>query len=249
MRVTTKSAILLILPLMIIGLVACGSDSTTAASQNDGVIGDAPSVSIVEETHDEDDEHAVAIEGDHDDGGHAEGAVDEHDDDGAHAAAIDDHAEDDKPTGHAHADMNGPVNPDALVTHITAAEFAYGTSEFEVETGEPFSVQISNQGMLEHDITIEGFEGEFGLHVMPGEDNIATYATDEAGEFTYYCTVLGHREAGMTGTLVVSAAHDDADGHHDDAEVMSEDADDEHDDVDTAHDETDGHHDEDVAGA
>jgi uncharacterized cupredoxin-like copper-binding protein len=112
--------------------------------------------------------------------------------------------------------MTGPIDPDAVVTHISAAEFAYDTTAFEVEAGESFSVQISNTGVLEHDITIEGFESEFGLHVMPGQDNIATYEMHETGEFVYYCTVPGHREAGMTGTLVVAAAHDEADGHHDD---------------------------------
>ena len=165
-------------------------------------------------------------------------------------AIEDEHADDEhEVTAHLHADMTGPVDPDAAVTHITAAEFVYGTAAFEVEAGEPFSVQISNQGMLEHDITIEGFESEFGLHVLPGEDNIATYAMHDAGEYTYYCTVLGHREAGMTGTLVVAAGHDQSDGHHDADEVMSEDADDKHDEGDTSHDADDGHHDDDTPEA
>ena len=145
-------------------------------------------------------------------------------------------------------DMDAPVDPDAPVMYVSATEFGYDTATVEVEAGQPFSIQIHNEGMLEHDITFVGLESEFGLHVQPGEENIATWSIHEPGEYVYYCTVLGHRDAGMTGTLIVSAElvsdHDGADGHHDEAdEAVHED-----DHADEAVHEENAH-DDDAAGA
>lgn len=244
-KTITNAPILFLLGLMILGLAACGTDDGVAAGQADEAHDDAQSMVAVEDTHDDDD-------------GHAEGAVDEHDDGDDHAVAVEDGHDDDaaEAGGHSHG-AAGAVDPDAPVTHITASEFAYGTSILEVEAGEAFTIEISNVGLLEHDITFEGLEDEGGLHVQPGEEGIGSWSIHEAGEYVYYCTVLGHREAGMTGTLTVLAAHvddhDNADGHHDEeAEVMHDDVDGHHDDdaEEAMHDEADDHHDDDaVSGA
>ena len=105
---------------------------------------------------------------------------------------------------HAHAHMDGPVDPDAPVMHVFASEFGYETTTIEVGAGQPFSIQIHNEGVLEHDITFVGLEDEFGLHVQPGEDDMATISLPESGEYVYYCTIPGHREAGMARTLTVN---------------------------------------------
>ncbi|NQW20748.1 MAG: hypothetical protein HQ477_08515 [Chloroflexi bacterium] len=233
MRATTKAAILLILPLMIIGLVACGSDDGVAAGQ----IADTPDdVQVVaDQTHDDGDDHIEAVADTHDDGDeHADLVADVHDDEGMESS------------GHAH--MDSPIDPDAPVMHLTAAEFAYGTSTLEAEAGEAFTIQISNMGLLEHDITFEGLEDEGGVHVQPGEESAGTFSIHEAGEYVYYCTVLGHREAGMTGTMMVSAGHmedhDETDGHHDEDAAMHDEMEAAHDDAELDHEDADELHDE-----
>lgn len=105
----------------------------------------------------------------------------------------------------AHAD-EGTVDPDAPLIHVIGSEFAYSPASFEVEAGHAFTLMLHNEGGLEHDITIEGFEEMGGIHLIAGEDGMNTFTLDEPGEYTYYCTIPGHREAGMVGTLVVSAA-------------------------------------------
>ena len=242
----TTSAVLLILPLLFIGLIACGTDSEVASDQIGDVIGDAGSVSVADTEHTDDDAHADVVADEHDDGDqHAvddadsheseEAVVADHDDEADHDDVVADLDEDEAEESHAHADMDGVVDPDAPVMHVLASEFAYDTATSEVEAGRPFSIKIQNDGVLEHDITFVGLESEFGLHVQPGEDRIATFSIHEAGEYTYYCTVAGHREAGMTGTLIVSAElvsdHDEADGHDDEAD-------------EAVHDEADGHEDD-----
>jgi uncharacterized cupredoxin-like copper-binding protein len=110
---------------------------------------------------------------------------------------------------------------------VTATDIAFDTERIEVATGETVEVTLNNDGALEHDFSImhipvevteaadeeivghdmEGIE-EPELHVAaePGASNSVTFIPTEPGEYTYLCTVSGHREAGMTGTLVVTAA-------------------------------------------
>jgi plastocyanin len=230
----TTTAILLILPLMFIGLVACGTDDGVASKAGD-VIGDAGNVAIVDESQTDEDSLTAGVVDEHDDADeHADAVADSHDSD----PIVKTEHEEEVTEGHGHADIATPVDPDAPVMHVLASEFIYDTTTTEVEAGETFSIQIHNEGSLEHDITFVGLESEFGLHVQPGEDDIATFSIDEPGEYVYYCTVLGHREAGMTGTLVVTGAvvadHEEA-GHDDAIEVVLED--DSHLDDDEAHEE------------
>lgn len=241
MRVNTKTTVLFLLGLAVLALVACGTDSGVAASQAGDAVSDARSVSVADETHaDDEDTHAVAVADEHDDaGGQADLVADIHDDGDGHDDMVADIDDDEAMESHGHAEMNAPVDPDAPVMYVSATEFGYDTATVEVEAGQPFSIQIHNEGMLEHDITFVGLESEFGLHVQPGEENIATWSIHEPGEYVYYCTVLGHRDAGMTGTLIVSAElvsdHDEADGHHDEADEAAHE--DDHDD-ETAHGDT-----------
>ena len=205
MRAKATAAILVLLPLLVLGLVACGTDSGAAANQIDQAIDDVQSVAIVDDDHDDGDAHDVAITDEHDDGDeHAVAITDEHDDGDRQDETMLDTRDDEAAESHAHAKMAGPVDPDAPVINIVASEFKYDTALSEVEAGQPFSIQIQNMGVLEHDITFVGLEGEFGIHVQPGENDIATFSIGEAGEYVYYCTIPGHREAGMTGTLMVA---------------------------------------------
>ena len=52
-----------------------------------------------------------------------------------------------------------------------------------------------------HDFTID----EFDAHVAAdrGETEEGGVTVDEAGTYTFYCSVPGHRSAGMEGTLTV----------------------------------------------
>jgi plastocyanin len=80
---------------------------------------------------------------------------------------------------------------------------AYTTDEETAEAGE-VTIEFTNAQSLPHDVAIEGPEGEqIGKTetITDGEDS--TTVELEPGEYTFYCTVPGHREAGMEGTLTV----------------------------------------------
>lgn len=92
---------------------------------------------------------------------------------------------------------------DIEVTGTDALEFE--PADFEVPAGEEVTVELTAEGGVEHDFTIEGVDGE-DLEVVAadaGATATGTFTIDEAGSYTFYCSVPGHREAGMEGSLEV----------------------------------------------
>lgn len=99
-------------------------------------------------------------------------------------------------------------------------DIAYGQNEIQATVGEPLTINSENTGSLEHSFTIDegpfsdvSTEGETGesegdhavdFFLDPGASGSVTFTTTEAGDYTFYCTIAGHREAGMEGTLTVS---------------------------------------------
>lgn len=95
------------------------------------------------------------------------------------------------------APSDGPVAINAAIT-------GFEPSEIEVPAGQ-VTFEISNLDAFDHDLTID----ELGLNVVFGA-NETVEAVFEAGPgtYTFYCSIPGHREAGMEGTLtVVGAGH------------------------------------------
>lgn len=58
----------------------------------------------------------------------------------------------------------------------------------------------SNQGTIEHDLVLE--EGEREVARAVAGSSARGTVTLEAGTFIFYCSILGHHEAGMEGTLI-----------------------------------------------
>jgi plastocyanin len=80
---------------------------------------------------------------------------------------------------------------------------AYTTDEATAEAGE-VTIDFNNPQSLAHDVAIEGPNGEqIGKTEIITEGEDSTTVELEPGEYTFYCTVPGHREAGMEGTLTV----------------------------------------------
>ncbi len=79
--------------------------------------------------------------------------------------------------------------------------------EDSLETREPKSgsvtISFTNDSSVPHDVRVEGPEGDLGgTEVITGDSAEATVGLGP-GEYTFYCSVAGHREAGMEGTLLV----------------------------------------------
>ncbi len=89
------------------------------------------------------------------------------------------------------------------ITVKTLDTLAFDPSEFEVSAGQTITVQ--NDGFLQHDFAVDEWGGELTPLLNNGETADVTVPDDvKPGDtFTYYCTVAGHRQGGMEGTLTI----------------------------------------------
>jgi plastocyanin len=113
---------------------------------------------------------------------------------GSASSAEEDHGDD------GHDDEETPVADGAREIEVVANEFAFAPEEITAEAGEDLAIVLTSEDML-HDFTID----ELDAHVAAERGDTATggVAAVEPGTYTYYCSVAGHRNAGMEGTLTV----------------------------------------------
>lgn len=124
----------------------------------------------------------------------------------------------------------GPTPVPVTELSLTAMDIAYDLTRFEVTAGQPVKLTLHNQGALEHDFSIlemphlgdvlaDEAAGDMAGHDMSamavdpeihvaspvGESLSVSFTPSTPGEYEFFCTVAGHKEAGMVGVLVVKA--------------------------------------------
>lgn len=101
------------------------------------------------------------------------------------------------PAGHA---MASEVKAGAREVAVTGSAFKFEPAEIRVRAGEDLAIVLTATDLL-HDLTID----ELDTHVAaePGKTAKGGLTAPKPGRYTYYCTVAGHRQAGMQGTLIV----------------------------------------------
>lgn len=105
--------------------------------------------------------------------------------------------DDDAPSGAADA----PSSSGAGVT-VVAADISLDESTYRADAGS-VAITYRNEGSIEHTLVIEGVDG-FKLDV-PASGDVDEGSVDlQAGDYTIYCDVPGHRDAGMEATLEVA---------------------------------------------
>ncbi|MBV6450863.1 MAG: hypothetical protein MHPDNHAH_01590 [Anaerolineales bacterium] len=125
----------------------------------------------------------------------------------------------------------GGVSKPVTEIKLEATDFAFNPLSATVPVGKPITVTVKNDGSVEHDFVIAKInvadvvtEGdgmdmghdmsdmghdmgdmEYDLHISTpvGETSALTFTPTEAGEYEFFCSVPGHKEAGMIGKLIV----------------------------------------------
>jgi uncharacterized cupredoxin-like copper-binding protein len=93
------------------------------------------------------------------------------------------------------------------VVKIEAAQgstLAYAQKEVKAKAGQ-VSIEFTNPQSLSHDVAVESSSGEEvgATELVASGKAVTTISNLKPGKYTFYCTVPGHREAGMEGTLTV----------------------------------------------
>ncbi len=82
-------------------------------------------------------------------------------------------------------------------------QLAYTTTSASSKAGK-VTIDFNNPQPLPHDVKIESSDGEeVGGTDTVSEGSESATVELEPGTYTFYCSVPGHREAGMEGTLTV----------------------------------------------
>ncbi|MBM3140051.1 MAG: hypothetical protein FJZ92_07520 [Chloroflexi bacterium] len=113
---------------------------------------------------------------------------------------------------------------------VELLEIKFEPKELRFKAGEVVEIEFHNDGKLVHDFTIkkidadamamarqEGQSGAMAAHQEEHQKDLALHMALEAGDhgtlrlrvhkagqYEYYCTVAGHKDAGMVGKLIVS---------------------------------------------
>lgn len=127
-----------------------------------------------------------------------------------------------------------PDHPDlfgesaAALVSMRLEDVRFSAPRIEAQSGSLIEVVFVNSGVVDHDFTIRKIDADVSVRregAPPGAHahgeasgaasavHVALATQQEArlrlhlharGAYEYYCSTLGHREAGMTGVLVVS---------------------------------------------
>ena len=115
----------------------------------------------------------------------------------------------------------------ALKLTVTTRELEFGPTTLTVQAGRPVEITVKNIGTSEHDFVIDNLpavevhndlsqdvggqhsHGPMGAsqihgHVQPRRSVRVGFVPMQPGRYEFYCSLPGHRDGGMHGTLIVA---------------------------------------------
>jgi mono/diheme cytochrome c family protein len=95
------------------------------------------------------------------------------------------------------------VAEDGVLEIPATAQLAYATNRATAEAGR-LTIRSPNPSNVPHDIALEFDDRDDVAGEVVTDGGVSEIEVDvEPGEYVFYCTVEGHREGGMLGTLTV----------------------------------------------
>jgi uncharacterized cupredoxin-like copper-binding protein len=85
---------------------------------------------------------------------------------------------------------------------VSGKEFSYDPAALTLKAGQPSTIVLKNIGSIEHDITID--KARFTLTVPGKKTQEKVLNVETPGTYEFYCSLPGHKSAGMKGELTVT---------------------------------------------
>ena len=103
-------------------------------------------------------------------------------------------------TGTIAGRAGGTPKAGARPVRVQASNFEFSPERLTVQQREEIALRLHSEDSS-HNFAIDGL----GLvaDVGGGETATARLRIDEPGKYTYFCTIPGHRDGGMEGTITV----------------------------------------------
>jgi Cu+-exporting ATPase len=97
------------------------------------------------------------------------------------------------------------IDATAARVAVTARDAAFNPADLRVQAGRTVVLEFRNDDPVFHDWSVEGV-ANVDANARPGQTQRIRFRIDQPGTYRVTCTVEGHAEAGMVGTLVVEVA-------------------------------------------
>lgn len=110
-----------------------------------------------------------------------------------------------EPSGPSDTTTDDPPPPGSAARTVVAEAggvLRFDPHRIEVPAGTDVHWTFANQDSIHHDLTVDA--ADFQLAADGGETATGVMDGLPAGEYEFYCSVPGHRDAGMWSTLVVT---------------------------------------------
>ncbi len=109
--------------------------------------------------------------------------------------------------------------PDVVI-NVSLKNLRFTPNTVEVAAGKTVQVNVTNMDGTEHDMLVEGLRIEkvgeaigghhagatadmLVVHTMANENGSITFRTEQKGTYQFFCTLPGHKAAGMVGEMKV----------------------------------------------
>jgi len=90
----------------------------------------------------------------------------------------------------------------ATEINVVGTEFSFNPASISVKAGEKVKITFRNNGQAPHNLVVEGL-GIGTKTIGRGQTDTIEFTAAKAGTYTFFCSVPGHRAAGMEGNLKV----------------------------------------------
>ncbi|GIL16147.1 MAG: hypothetical protein BroJett039_13200 [Chloroflexota bacterium] len=111
-------------------------------------------------------------------------------------------------------------NPNAgppLALNMEAGDYFFKPDAFDSNSGQIVRLTINNSGSVEHNFTLAGvtkdksaepwkdpnITSEVVAHALAGSTGKGNFTAPAPGEYVFFCSIPGHAELGMHGTVVI----------------------------------------------